>query len=263
MVKTKQEQLIRKVGLIGNGAHIFVPKEWSDEEVIIIRQIKQDLSEEILNILKPYLKEIYGAYLVGSYARNEQTDESDIDVLAITDKTNKKICRGKYNLLLVSKSILENTLRKNILPLLPMIIEAKTIINSNLLNKYRSLKLDKENLKFHFETTNSVLNIIKSAIELCKIKGEKCPDSVAYSLILRLRETYIIDCLINKKIWTNKWLILLIRKLSGNDAAYKAYTRVKNNEKEHRGLETEGAEKLYLYIKDNIEKQEKWVKRKK
>ena len=35
-----QEQIIREVKKIGNGAHIFTPKEWIGEKVIIVRTKK-------------------------------------------------------------------------------------------------------------------------------------------------------------------------------------------------------------------------------
>jgi putative transposon-encoded protein len=44
----KQEQLLRKVTEIGNGAHVFAPKEWIGEEVFIVRTPKKNLKEKIL-----------------------------------------------------------------------------------------------------------------------------------------------------------------------------------------------------------------------
>jgi uncharacterized protein len=50
---------------------------------------------DVINITKKYLNNlsrmgipIYKAYLYGSYARNEATEESDIDVLIISDDYN-------------------------------------------------------------------------------------------------------------------------------------------------------------------------------
>ena len=57
------EQLIRKVGVVGNGAHIFVPKEWIGEKVIVIKAPAKELKEQILDVLNPYLENIEGAYL--------------------------------------------------------------------------------------------------------------------------------------------------------------------------------------------------------
>lgn len=42
----EQEQLIRKVSRIGNGAHIFAPKDWINEKVIIVRVEKKIFERE-------------------------------------------------------------------------------------------------------------------------------------------------------------------------------------------------------------------------
>ena len=196
-MNSNQEQLVRKVKSIGNGAHVFTPKEWINEEVLIVRLLKSSsIKEEILKILSNYTEDILGVYLVGSYARHEESKESDIDVLVITFSINKKIKQGKYEIILISKDLLEKQLQKNILPLLPMLKESKPLINSELIKDYKKTELTRENLKFHIETTKSALKVIKSALEL---EQDKISDNIVYSLILRLREVYIVDYLIKNK----------------------------------------------------------------
>lgn len=117
-----QEQLIRKVKLFGNGAHVSAPKEWLNEDIMIVRLSSPlDIKENIIKILKSYSEDILGIYLVGSYARSEQREDSDIDVIAITSKTNKIIKEGKYEIILISRENLEKQLKNNILPILPML----------------------------------------------------------------------------------------------------------------------------------------------
>ena len=96
------EQLRRKVASIGNGAHVFAPREWLNDEVLLIRIPKQSAEERILEVLKPYLENIIGVYLYGSYARNEQNSKSDIDLLIIT---NKKISikKEKYEIIVLEE----------------------------------------------------------------------------------------------------------------------------------------------------------------
>ena len=50
----EQEQLIRQVTEIGNGAHIFAPKEWIGERVLIVKT-RKSLKEEILSDMKGIL----------------------------------------------------------------------------------------------------------------------------------------------------------------------------------------------------------------
>ena len=70
-----KEQLIRKVTPIGNGAHIFAPKDWLNDDVILIRVPKQSVEVKILEVLKPYFGNIEGVFLYGSYARDEQRED--------------------------------------------------------------------------------------------------------------------------------------------------------------------------------------------
>jgi predicted nucleotidyltransferase len=73
--------------------------------------------EETLEIVKKHiaLAEIIGIYLVGSYARKEETNDSDIDLLIITSDTDQEmIVEGSYNILLVSKALLKQKLNNDL-----------------------------------------------------------------------------------------------------------------------------------------------------
>ena len=258
------QELIKPVVRVGNSAGVILPKNWINGEARIeLIEKPLDIKNDILEILKPYLQNIEGIYLIGSYARGEQTKESDVDVLVITDKISKKIKRGKYELILISKENVESALEKNILPILPMLKEAKPIINSILIKKYQETQLTKKNLKGHIELTKSALGINREFIKLDKDLKSNSGDGVAYSLILRLRGTYIVDCLIKNKIPTKKELLGIIKKISGSLKAYEGYSRVKNNEKEKNELPTEESARLYNYLIKKINEQEKWAKIKK
>src|SRR3989338_11049278 len=131
-------ELIKPIVRVGNSAGVLLPKNWINGKARIeLIEKPIDIKKDILEILDPYLQNIEGIYLIGSYARGEQTKESDVDVLVITNKINKKIKRGKYELILISKENVESALEKNILPILPLLKEAKPIINSILIKKYR------------------------------------------------------------------------------------------------------------------------------
>ena len=92
---------------------------------------------------------------------------------------------------------------------------------------------------------------------------ENCPDSVAYSLILRLRGFYIVDCLMKNKMWNNKELIKMIKNISGSERAYEGYLRIKENDAENDELPINEAEKICNYIKEGIKKHEKWLAKRK
>ena len=80
----QEERLIRKVTEIGNGAHVFVPREWLNDEVIMVRTPRINPQEEIIKVLGPYLDKVIAVFLYGSYARGEQERDSDIDVFVIS-----------------------------------------------------------------------------------------------------------------------------------------------------------------------------------
>lgn len=257
-------ELIKNTIRVGNSAGVLLPKEFLNTQVKIVLQ-PLNIEKDILEILleEKILKDILGVYLIGSYARKEQTIESDIDVLVITKNINKRIEKGKYDLLLISKEIVDEKMKKNIFPLLPMMIEAKPIINEELLNKYISTLLTKKNLKWNIDTTKSAMNVVKEYIKLAEEIQEKVSDAASYSLILRLRTIYIINCLKKGKIWTKREFLGLIKKISGSLIAYERYLDSKNNNAKAYNLPIREAKKLMDYNNKKIREIEKWLKERK
>ena len=259
-----KQELIKPIIKLGNSAGVILPKMWLNGKARIeLLEKPLDIKRDIFEILWPYFDDIQGVYLVGSYARVEQTKNSDIDVLVITRTINKRVDKGKYNLILITKESVEDSLKNNILPILPMLKEVKSLLNSQLIEHYKSTKLTPKNLKFHIETTKSAMQINETAIKLDKNSSLYTSDASAYSLILRLREAYIVDCLIKGKKWSNKELILLIKKIVGSLKAYNGYLRVKNNKRTKEDLTILEAEKLQSYIIKKIKEQEKWLQKRK
>ncbi len=257
-------KLIKPIVKVGNSAGIVLPKEWygGKAKVELIKK-PLNIKRDIFEILGQYLDDIQGVYLVGSYARGEETEKSDVDVLVITNKINKRFEQGKYNIILVSQKQIENSLQNNLLPILPMLKEAKTLLNKDLILDYQKTPLTKKNLRFHIETTKSAMKMNKAAIELDKDCMSNTGDASAYSLILRLRSIYIVDCLKKNKKWSTKEFVNLTKKAAGSLNAYEGYLRVKSDKKMKEELIIEEAEKLYDYILKKIKEQEKWlVKRK-
>lgn len=257
-------ELIKNTIRVGNSAGVLLPKEFLNTQVKIILQ-PLDIERDILDILieAKILANVLGVYLVGSYARKEQTIESDIDVLVVTDSLNDQIKKGKYDLMLVSKELIDEKMEKNIFPLIPMMIEAKPIINKKLLNEYVSTPLTLQNLKWHIDTTKSAMKVIEASIKLAKESNINEGDAYAYSLILRLRTLYIIDCLKKGKLWKKQGFLDLIKKTSGSLIAYERYLSSKNKNTLECKLPVDEAEKLMKYINEKNKEVEKWLKEKK
>lgn len=257
-------ELIKNTIRVGNSAGVLLPKEFLNTQVKIILQ-PLDIEKDVLDILseRNLLPNVVGVYLAGSYARNEQTIESDIDVLVITDKINDKIKKEKYDLMLVSKDLVDEKMKKNIFPLLPMMIEAKPIINKLLLEDYLKTRITKDNIKWHIETTKSAMNVVREYIRLAEETGKGVVDIGAYSLILRLRTIYLINCLRKNKKWTKKGFLDLVKEISGSLNAYERYLESKNKDTKEHKLPLNESRKLMDYNNKKIREIEKWVNLKK
>ncbi|MBS3085547.1 nucleotidyltransferase domain-containing protein [Candidatus Pacearchaeota archaeon] len=215
----KQEQLIRKVSQVGNGAHVFAPREWLGEEVIIIRSPAKSFEEKVLEILNPYLANIKGVYVYGSHSRNEATKNSDIDLLLIVDKKINLKKQGYEVIALQEKDI------RKAISLAPILIysafaEAKPLINSELLSKLKEkYKINLKYFKLYIKETKKIIKINEEILDY-------------YSIMLRLRGVYIIHCLLNKIPYSNKkfmlWLSNNIPEVDA-DILYSHYSLLKRN----------------------------------
>src|SRR3989344_1988967 len=82
----------------------------SHEEKIETEKPPKDTTlHDVLHIVKSSidLSEIIGIYLVGSYARGDNTYTSDIDILIISEKTNRELIKKDgYEILIVSLNLL-------------------------------------------------------------------------------------------------------------------------------------------------------------
>ena len=196
------EQITKIVQQIGNGGHIYLPKETIGKKVVISLKEKsvEEIQEEIIDMLKPYLKDIQGVYLHGSYARNEQTPKSDIDILVITNKKIKKRI-NEYEIISVTEKQIENTIKNNAVLILPMIREAKAVMNQQLIEKYKKEKLNKRNTRWYIESTETSLGVSGEAI---KEKDKSLIPSIVYPLIMRLRGLHLIVCLIYNRKYSNE-----------------------------------------------------------
>ncbi len=254
------ETILRKTIKSGNASAVVLPKAWLDKRVKIelIDKTPELILYDALEIIKSDidLSEIIGIYLAGSYAREEQTDASDIDILVISEKTDKEIIKkDNYEIMIVSLNLLNYKLKENLLPVGTMLKEAKPLLNSNFLKKIK-IEVTKKNVNWYLKTTKDRLKIIKNSIDMIeKNKPDgKLSDAVAYSLILRLRTLYMIDCLIRDKVYNKDEFINLIKKISGSLTAYNRYIYAKNNKDNKRELPVTEGRKLYNYLKDYLQK---------
>ena len=258
-----KQELIKPIIRVGNSAGVLVPKEWLNGKARVQLIDKPvNIKKDVLNILEPYFEEILGIYLTGSYARNEQTSKSDIDIIVITSKKECRIKKNKYDILLISKNEVNKVLKNNALPILPMLKEAKTILNKDYLESIKKLKISKKSFKWNVELMKSSLKMNKELINLKKEHSENIEDSIIYSLILNLRTLHIIDCIKINKRWSNKEFLFLIKEISGSLKVYESYLRIKNDKKIEKLISITDAQKLVSYISLKLKGCERWIKRK-
>jgi len=250
---------IKKAIKAGNSSAVILPRAWLNKEVRIelIKKTPEIILIDVLEILKNHipLKSIIGIYLVGSYARGEEDEGSDIDLLIITDSIDKEIIsEGIYNILIVSYQLVNQKLKGNLFPVGQMIKEAKPLINGDYIEDLE-IEVTKKNVKWYIDTTTEKLEIIKGHIDGTKAQKKKYfGDKIAYTLVLRIRTLEIIKKLIQNKDYSKKEFIKLIRKISGSSNAYERYLASKNKLKEENKLKMNEAEILYEYLKMDLEK---------
>ena len=259
------EIISRKTIKSGNASAVVLPKSWLNKKVKVelVDKNKETILRDVLDIVKSIIdsSEIIGIYLVGSYARGDNEYTSDIDILIISEKTDRELIKKEgYEILIVSLNLLNYKLNENLLPIGTMLKEAQPLLNNHLLKEI-NVNVTKKNIKWYIETTKDRLEIIKSSIDRIENKkpNGKLSDAIAYSLILRLRTLYMIDCLRNNNVYRKNEFIELTKKISGSSIAYERYVYSKSNEYNKRELLLSEGKKLYIYLKEYLQKIRKSV----
>lgn len=257
-----KEQIVRKVSAIGNGAHIFAPKEWINEKVLIVRIEKKELKESVIEAVYPYLDQIIAVFLYGSYARNEAGENSDIDILIIGKEKFKLEKRDCFDFVVIPENFLASAIETNPIMMYSIFKEAKPLINSKYLENLRELKVDRRLFKPFIKTTFDSIISDEEIIELDKKTGKTASNSLIYSLILRLRGIFIIKKLLKKEQYSNrlfeKWIIKDCKV--NYKKIYSAYTAVRNGEKIKEEVPLEEAEILLKFLKEKIKELNKTIR---
>ncbi len=248
---------IKKAVKAGNSSAVILPRAWLNKEVRIelVKKTPEIILHEMLSILKKYidLASIIGIYLVGSYSRGEESEDSDIDILVITKNIDKEmINEGIYSLLIISQELLYQKLNRDLFPIGQMLKEAKPLINADYIEEIE-IKATKKNVRWYLETTKERLEAINKILEKTeKNDDEEISDGIAYSLVLRIRTLEIIKKLVQNKNYSGRDFVKLINRISNGTSAYERYLAVKNNSEEKGGISIEEADKLYKYLKKDL-----------
>lgn len=239
--------IIRQTRPFGTSSGVLLPRAWLNKEVVVtlVEFSKEKILREVIEILseKNFLEDVIGIYLIGSYARGDYDSESDVDLIVVTNKKNGLINEKNYEITIVSEeNLLKNYPKK--LYLFSSIKEAIPLMNSRQLEAYKKIK-PQINKKEIVNEIKRVLKLNEEIIDLCKNNGEKIiSDATIYSLVLRLRELYLIK----NKDYNKKDFLDCI-----GEEMYNAYIRIKRNKKEKNDVTITKAEEL-------VSLTEKWLK---
>ena len=233
-----KEQIVKRVVKSGNGGAVWVPKYWLGQEVIVILpdKPKLDVRERIIHLLGPYLKDVIAIFLFGSYARHEETKESDIDVMVITIDKNIKIDTKEPKLEITAFQLdkLKEAIQKYPVIYYQIVQEAEPLINASILEELKNIKITNENFKRYINETKEHIKSNKELLELDKLDNVYIKSySAIYSTILRLKGIFIIKCILNKEKFSNKlfqeWLIKKGMINKEFEQCYAIYRSIRDN----------------------------------
>ena len=256
-----REQIVKTVVKSGNGGAVWVPKNWLGQEVVVILPQKPELEikEKVIHLLEPYLKDIVSVFIYGSYARREETKESDIDVMVITEKPLKiNIKEPKLEITAFEPGKFKKAIEKHPVMYYQIVQEAEPLINANVLEELRGIKPENKNFKYYLNETKEHIKSSKGLLKLDKLDGEFIKSySIIYSAILRLRGVFIIRCILAKEKFSNKnfkkWLI---REGINNDEfkqIYSVYWLIRDNKKiKDVKIKISSAEKLLNILEKEL-----------
>ncbi|MBU4201808.1 MAG: DUF2080 family transposase-associated protein [Candidatus Altiarchaeales archaeon] len=216
------EQLVKEVVGRGNSGGIYLPKSWVGQQVIV-RPLS--INEYVLNSLTPHLEDIAGIYLCGSYARNEQSADSDIDVLILSGNGLKLDKKDGIDYRVINAQDAEDAIKDEPILLYPLIREAVPIMNSRLLEELKKIKPSPGKLSWITETTDTALKMNEARIEL----GREISSAI-YSLIMRARGLYLAHLILAGKKYTNSGFEAFARGqgVREYDALYAIYRAVRD-----------------------------------
>jgi len=270
MLKTisVKEEIEKEVVKFGNGSIVYTPKKWIGKKVLVVLEEKPlDIEGEVMEILKPYFSGIQGVFLFGSFARKEQTEKSDVDLLVISDRKIELKRKGRFDFLVKSKKEFIEEMKKDSALFLHQILrEAKPIFNEKLLEELKKEET-KPDLKEFFETTLTAFKNTKQLLEAEKKTNAKYLDSTAvvYSLILRLRGLYLIQCFKKNKEFSNKKFKELLKGWGFSEKTVEEFLSVYRAERDEKKVSEkillEEAEKLFETAKIEFLETEKLVKK--
>lgn len=242
--------ITKTVKKYGNSGGVYVPNDWVGGRVRI------ELVEEPLNpmeiLAKLPLQHVVSVILYGSYARGEMAEGSDIDIiLAVDDDTKIDIPSIQcYDIQVKTLGQLRSAMAHD--PIFNKSINdsSTAMVNHNFLDELRREPLNKNSIEPRIDMAQSALDITKSLTEHGDFTG------LVYSLVLRLKEMIILECIFSGRKYTTKMLKSEILKNGVTSQEFNKviniYRAIRDNKK-HDSLPKDVILKLVSFLEAKIE----------
>lgn len=212
-MNTIQKTVTKTVKKYGNSGGVYLPSSWIGGEVEARLISRPPVPERDIPLaFSDKMKHIISIFMYGSYARKEQTGESDIDVIVVTDmhvkdmKTPEKLKGLNYDIRIMSREEIKKVVEKDAL-FRKSLEDSTPILNDSFLDELKSLKINKKTLRKRIGFAKSSLEIIRDIFE----GGGKNPNLI-YPLIMRIKEMLLIKCILENKGYSLGLLEDLVRK---------------------------------------------------
>ncbi|MFH1256803.1 MAG: DUF2080 family transposase-associated protein [Candidatus Diapherotrites archaeon] len=262
-----EEEVVKPVVKFGNGSVVFTPKRWIGRKVtVILPEEVVDVKADVLKALEPFSERVQGVYLFGSYARGEETRESDVDVLVFSSAKLGLKKSGKLDFFVSSKEKFGQELKKdNSLFLEQVVSEAKPLFNGALLDELRKVRV-KPDLGGFLNETLGAFKSVESLLSNERKAGRKALSGNAsiYSLVLRLRSLNRIQLFLKGKQFTSKGFNSMLESHGFSRQEIAGFTETYRAERDERkakeSVSLEEAERLFEAAKIEFLKTEKAVK---
>lgn len=193
----------RQVGKHGNSGGIYLPVSWIGglAEAKLVEGPRNP-EKEILEAFSGQLQHVLGVFLYGSYARGEHEEDSDIDVMMVTDGCQRfnvsgRLKRRGYDIRAVSMDDALRMARSDPI-FMSSVMEAKPLLNHKVLGDIRSVSPSGSSLRIRLDMARSSLGIMESLLEGLRNPGAE----TVYPLFMRLKEMLLAKCFLEGRAYS-------------------------------------------------------------
>jgi predicted nucleotidyltransferase len=226
--------MTRMVKKYGNSGGVYLPSSWVGGRVevkLLSRPARPGI--DLPMALGESMRHVVSMLVYGSWARGEQEEGSDIDVLVVTDGHLKglKMPAGLewmcYDVTTMSAAEAKNAAGKDAL-FRKSLEDAKAVFNDSFLEELKSVKVGKVPAG-RIALARSSLGIIKSSLAAGAAEG------LAYPIMMRLKEMLLVKCVRENRRYSLGMLEAAMLKagLSGNE--YRAILQDYRDERAGKG----------------------------